>query len=578
MIKTRLIKLLGDSQKYILGNITFQWLNLIGQIVIVYQISQLVERLFKKNLSGEYLIYTGLIVGTVVVLKYLCDRKITYNSYLASRDVKRILRKKIYNKVLSLGTGYREYISTAELVQLSNEGVDQLETYYGKYLPQFFYSLLAPITLFIILSFVNISASLVLLLCVPLIPLSIVLVQKIAKRLISRYLDMYASLGDSFLENLQGMTTLKIYQADTAKIVEMDQEADHFRNITMKVLVMQLNSTTVMDIIAYGGAAIGMIVAILQFRQGNISLSGTLMICLLASEFFLPLRLLGSYFHIAMNGMAASDRIFKLLDIQERTKGEIELGKLNKIELKNIHFSYDQEKELFQGINLIFDGPGLYSLVGESGCGKSTIAKLLTKKLLTYQGDIYLNDCELKQVKESSLLQKVVRVTHESYLFKGTVADNLAMAKDDASAEEMEAVLAKVNLLSFIRRKDGLATLVDEEGKNLSGGQRQRLSLARALLADPDGYIFDEATSNIDIESEEMIMQVIQELAQEKMVILISHRLYNVINSKMIYMLDRGKIIETGQHKELLSLNKEYAKMFNWQQQLEKYAGGKEDE
>ena len=491
-------------------------------------------------------------------------------------DVKRILREKIYEKMLKLGASYNEQVSSSEVVQVSTEGVEQLETYFGKYLPQLFYSLIAPLTLFVILSRVSLKASVILLICVPLIPVSIVAVQKIAKKLLDKYWSIYTGLGDSFLENLQGLTTLKIYQADQQKADEMDMESQNFRRITMKVLTMQLNSTSVMDIVAYGGAAIGMAVAVSEFLKGNISISGTLCIVLLASEFFLPLRLLGSFFHIAMNGMAASDKIFKILDLPEPQTGEKILpeGSLD-ISFKNVHFAYEEDREILKGIDLYLPAGSFVSLVGESGCGKSTIAGIISAKNRGFTGEITIGGVPISQVKETDLMRHVVLVRHNSYLFKGTVEENLRMAKSDATEAEMNAVLEKVNLLGFLQTQDGLQTKLLEKAGNLSGGQCQRLAIARALLRDSAVYIFDEAASNIDVESEELIMDVIHQLARTKTVLLISHRLANVVNSDQIYFLKDGEIKESGKHEELMQLNGEYRHLYDSQMALENY--GKEE-
>ena len=431
-------------------------------------------------------------------------------------------------------------------------------------------------TLFVILSRASLKASIILLICVPLIPVSIVAVQKIAKKLLDKYWSIYTGLGDSFLENLQGLTTLKIYQADQQKADEMDMESQNFRRITMKVLTMQLNSTSVMDIVAYGGAAIGMAVAVYEFLEGNISISGTLCIVLLASEFFLPLRLLGSFFHIAMNGMAASDKIFKILDLPEPQTGEKILpeGSLD-ISFKNVHFAYEEDREILKGIDLYLPAGSFVSLVGESGCGKSTIAGIISAKNRGFTGEITIGGVPLSQVKETDLMRHVVLVRHNSYLFKGTVEENLRMAKPDATEAEMEEVLVKVNLLGFLQTQDGLQTKLLEKAGNLSGGQCQRLAIARALLRDSAVYIFDEAASNIDVESEELIMDVIHQLARTKTVLLISHRLANVVNSDQIYFLKDGEIKESGKHEELMQLNGEYRHLYDSQMALENY--GKEE-
>lgn len=532
MIKTRLVGLLSHAKKYIVYTILWQWIALLSQILAVFSVAELLERVACSTVTVPLIQRTILILALVVIIRFICERMGARASYLACVDVKRILRDKIYEKMLKLGASYREQVSSSEVVQVSTEGVEQLETYFGKYLPQLFYSLLAPITLFLILCRISIKASVVLLVCVPLIPISIVVVQKIAKKLLNKYWSIYTGLGDSFLENLQGLTTLKIYQADEKKAQEMDEECQNFRRITMKVLTMQLNSTSVMDIVAYGGAAIGMAVAVSEFLKGNLTVSGTLCIVLLASEFFLPLRLLGSFFHIAMNGMAASDKIFRILDLPEPTEGTKTLpdGPLD-ISLREIHFSYEKDREILKGINLELPAGSFISLVGESGCGKSTIAGLLSAKNRGFIGEIRINGESLPKIREKDLMKRVVLVRHNSYLFKGTVEENLKMAKPNATCEEMEAVLSKVNLLGFLQAQEGLGTKLLEKAGNLSGGQCQRLAIARALLMDAPVYIFDEATSNIDVESEELIMGVIHELARTKTVLLISHRLANVVKS-----------------------------------------------
>ena len=581
MIKRRLVGLLSHAKKYVVLIVLCQWAALLAQVLAVFSIAGLLEKLFYQEVTTGLAEKTILILAFVLILRFLCEKLGARFSYLASVDVKRILREKIYEKMLRLGSAYREQVSSSEVVQVSTEGVEQLETYFGKYLPQLFYSLLAPLTLFCILCRVSMKASLILLICVPLIPVSIVVVQKIAKRLLNQYWSIYTGLGDSFLENLQGLTTLKIYQADQKKAEEMDAESQRFRKITMKVLTMQLNSTSVMDIVAYGGAAVGMAVALMEFLKGNIGLAGTISIVLLASEFFLPLRLLGSFFHIAMNGMAASDKIFRILDLPETKEGEKVLpeGSLE-ISIKDLHFSYEEDREILKGIDLELPAGCFISLVGASGCGKSTIAGILAGKNKGYQGEISIEGIPLSEVKEESLMERVLLVRHNSYLFKGTVEDNLRMAKADATREEMESVLRKVNLLGFLESQEGLQTRLSEKAANLSGGQCQRLVIARALLQSKASvYIFDEAASNIDVESEELIMEVIHELAKTKTVLLISHRLANVVGSDRIYFLKEGKIRESGRHEELMQKKGEYCNLYESQMALENYGkkDGKED-
>ena len=576
MIKTRLLGLLSHAKKYIVYTIWWQWAALLAQVAAVFSIAELVERALQHTLTISFLERVSVTAMLIAAVRYLCERMGTRTSFLACVDVKRILREKLYEKMLRLGTSYREQVASSEVVQVATEGVEQLETYFGKYLPQFFYSLLAPLTLFVILCRVSWKASAVLLVCVPLIPISIVVVQKIAKRLLNKYWSIYTELGDSFLECLQGLTTLKIYQADQLKADEMDEESQHFRRITMKVLTMQLNSTSVMDIVAYGGAAVGMAVALSEFLHGNIGLAGVLRIVLLASEFFLPLRLLGSYFHIAMNGMAASDKIFRILDLPEPQDGSQTLpeGALN-VRMEDVHFSYEEEREVLKGIDLDLPAGSFISLVGESGCGKSTIAGLLSGKNKGFAGQITIGGIPIEDLKESDRMKRVVLVRHNSYLFKGTVEDNLRMARPSATEAELENALRRVNLLDYLRTQQGLKTQLQEKGSNFSGGQCQRLAIARALLQrDASVFIFDEAASNVDVESEELIMQVIHELTATKTVLLISHRLANVVKSDRIYFLKNGEITESGTHEELMERAGAYRQLYERQMALECY--GKE--
>ena len=565
MIKTRLVKLLSHTKKYIVQMVLWQWIALLGQIAAIFSIGRMVDCILMHQMSDQVILTTFMVLVVAVAIRFLCDQMATRASFAASVDVKRILREKIYEKLLCLGASYREHVSTSEVVQMSTEGVEQLEIYFGKYLPQLFYSILAPVTLFIILSFISLKASAVLLICVPLIPISIVAVQKLAKKLLNKYWGLYTTLGDSFLENLQGMTTLKIYQADEMKAVEMDEEAQNFRKITMKVLTMQLNST--------GGAAVGMITAIHQYIAGNITLGGTLIILLLASEFFIPLRLLGSFFHIAMNGMAASDKIFGLLDLKEVESGESYFPQVElDISLDDVHFAYEKDREILKGITMNFPANSFISFVGESGCGKSTLAGILTARNRGYSGSVKVGGVDISQIREEELMAHMTKITHNSYLFAGTVEENLRMAKPDATREELEHVLEKVNLLAFLKEQDELQTVLLEKGENFSGGQRQRLALARALLFDTPIYIFDEATSNIDMESEEMIMNVIRELSKTKMILFISHRLSNVVDSDCIYMMKDGIVAEEGTHEQLMRKKGVYQHLFDKQKELESYA------
>lgn len=574
MIKTRLIEQVPSSKKYIALTVLAQWLKTVANIVMIFILSNLLAQI----LDGKAFDFKGLLpylvaIAAIMFVRYLCGYASSQTAFFASSEVKKVLRQKMYKKLTRMGASYSEKVSTSEVLQVFVEGVDQLELYFGKYLPQFFFAMLAPITLFAVLVFVSWKASVVLLICVPLIPLSIVAVQKIAKRLLSKYWGVYTNLGDTFLENIQGLTTLKVYQADERKNVEMNEKAEEFRRITMKVLTMQLNSVSVMDIVAYAGSAVGVVIAIIQVKNGTITLPQAFLIIMLAADFFLPLRLLGSFFHVAMNGMAASDKLFKLLDTKEDEHGmEIPENLDGDIEIKDLSFSYDGEKTVLNDISATFKKHELISIVGESGCGKSTLASLFCGTTKGYIGSITIGGVEIKDIDEKTLMNNITAVNFNSYIFAGTVSENMLIADKSASDEKMIEALKMVNLWSFLSEQDGLDTKLNQQGSNFSGGQRQRLAIARALLHNTPIYVFDEVTSNIDAESENDIMTVIHNMAKIKTVILISHRLENVVGSDKILLLDKGKIEESGTHSELMSLNKKYKLMYSTQAELEKYA------
>ncbi len=571
MINKRLIGTVSQSKKYIAGNVAFQWLSLAANVVMMVCITRLLAALFNRTADAGQIALTLSAAAAAVSVRYICTRLASRMSYLSSKAVKKTLRGMIYEKLLRLGAAYSEAVRTSEVVQVAVEGVEQLETYFGAYLPQFFYAMLAPLTLFAVLSFVNFPSALVLLICVPLIPAAIVAVQRWAKKLLSKYWGQYTALGDTFLENLQGLTTLKIYQADEFKQQEMDEQSERFRKITMKVLTMQLNSVTIMDLIAYGGAALGVIMAATQFAAGRVTLSGALLIILLSADFFIPMRLLGSFFHIAMNGMAASDKIFRLLDLPEPAERTGKVPEDCSVVCSGLRFAYEKEREILHGVNMEFPMGSFTAIVGESGCGKSTVSAILMGRNKGYTGSVTVGGAELRDINKADLLRSFTYVGSQSYLFKGTVRDNLLMGSPDAGDDRLWAALERVKLAAFLRSEDGLDTKLSEMASNLSGGQRQRLALARALLHDSPVYIFDEATSNIDVESENDIMHEIRELAESKTVILISHRLANVTAADRIYVIDGGNIAESGTHAALLERGGTYARLWNAQQALENY-------
>lgn len=615
MFHKRLLKEFADNRKYVAGMVLVQWVSLLANVALMMVLAFFLGGMLSEQSGTDWTSMSSLLIAfaIAIIIRSLATTAGSKMSYQASTQVKRRLRQMVYEKLMQLGVSYRDTAATSEVVQISTEGVDQLEIYFGKYVPQFFYSMLAPITLFVIVGTMSLKVAVVLLLCVPLIPISIVAVQKFAKKLLAKYWGTYTELGDSFLENLQGLTTLKIYQADERYAEKMDEEAEKFRKVTMRVLIMQLNSISVMDLVAYGGAAVGIILSILELQAGNITLPECFFIVMISAEFFLPLRLLGSFFHIAMNGNAAADKIFRLLDAPVPKQGEVTEVTGNDIQLSHVNFGYTKEKQILKDVSITIPEKSFVALVGTSGCGKSTIASLImgeqrlansSGNVVTSEGsaqkssagNIYIGGVPVDQIAPDTLHKKITRVRHDSYLFAGTVLDNLRMGNAAATAKEMLEALQKVDLYDTVMEKGGLLMSIEEKASNLSGGQRQRLVLARALLHDSDIYIFDEATSNVDVESENKIMQVVHELAHQKTVILISHRLANVVAADKIYVLQAAdelateastptdaavppelavsggsNMIESGTHDELMVLGGYYYKLYQVQQELERY-------
>lgn len=574
MFNKRLLSICDSSKKWIGLTVLMNWISIICNIALILFIGTTVDKLMNGNLNLN-VISTSLFIIAMLSIRFVANFMSTKFSLHSSSEVKKTLRSTIYEKLLSLGVNYTDAISTSSTVQIAVDGVEQLEIYFGRFMPQLFYSLLAPLTLFAVMSFISFKTAIVLLICVPLIPMTIMAVMKIAKKLLSKYWGVYTDLGDSFLENLQGLTTLKIFDIDEDKNKEMNDNAEHFRKITMKVLSMQLNSITIMDLIAFGGSAIGILIAIAEFRAGLLTAGQVLIIILLSAEFFIPMRLLGSFFHVAMNGISASERMFKLLDTEvEEIKDldEAKLANLNNIniELRNVDFSYDKERKVLENINIEMKNNKMIALVGESGCGKSTITNLLLKQNKVDSGEILLNGINLNEIPFDVLTKKVGFINHSAYIFNGSIEDNIRMGKNDASYDEIYDALKKANLYEFVMSlPEKLNTNVGEGGSLLSGGQKQRLALARIIITDPEIYIFDEATSNIDVESEEKVWESIYKLSKNKTVIVISHRLANVKNADAIYVLDKGHIVEHGKHKELMMTKNKYYELVTHQQNLE---------
>ena len=571
MMDKRLLALVPEAMRHVLATVAWQWVGLLGNAAVVWVIARALAALAG---GGTVPASALIILGSGIVARAISARLASRESFIASQGVKKTLRRRIYEKLLALGPDYVEAVPTAEVVQLSVEGCEQLETYFGQYLPQLFYAVLAPATLFFMVAPVCLPAAVVLLLCVPLIPVTIVAVQKVAKRILGDYWDQYAELGDSFLENLQGLTTLKIYQADAARHEAMNAEAERFRVVTMKVLSMQLNSIIVMDVVALGGAVAGMAVALAFAAAGAVDLFGCLFIILISADFFLPMRQLGSYFHVAMNGIAASEKIFRLLGLPDPAPRPLLPERGDHFSMGRVSFSYEEVRRVLDKVDIDVPSVGLTAIVGESGSGKSTVAALLSGRYDGYEGNVFLGGKQVRDIDRAALARYVTVVGLQARLFAGTVADNLRMAAPDATDEELWQALELARLADFLREQDGLATRLAENAANLSGGQRQRLSLARAILHNSPVYIFDEATSNVDVESEQDIMDAVCGLARYKAVVVISHRLVNAVPARRIYVLDHGVLAGAGTHEELLAGCAEYRALWDAQAELEKLSAG----
>lgn len=575
MINKRLINLVANAKKYIKLNILFQWIAMIFNVVFVFNIAAIINVAYHKHLSINNVYMYVIIMIVSLVIRFICNMQASKMAYHASSNVKVVLREKLYTKLLKIGVGYQSKFSTSTILQVSIEGIEQLEIYFARYLPQFFYSLLAPLTLFIILVFINPLSAIVLLVCVPLIPMSIIMVQKFAKKLLAKYWGEYTMLGDHFLENVEGLNTLKIYNTDEFKNEEMNKQAERFRIITMKVLSMQLNSITLMDLVAFGGAALGIIVALLQYQAGNLNLPGTITIILLSAEFFIPLRLLGSYFHIAMNGISASDKIFSILDEELDNKKVLNTDKIKDIKVRDLSLSIDK-REILSKINLDIAKNQFISIVGESGSGKSSLAKVLMGIYEGYTGNILVNEKNYHLIKEEAIMENITYIPFNGYIFAGSVKDNLKVNKQ-ISDQDIEKALKKVNLYDFIMQEGGLSYQINEGATNLSGGQKQRLVLARAILHDSSVWILDEATSNIDVESESIILDYIKSLKNKKTIILISHRLAATKDSDCIHVMKNGKLQESGSFKSLMGKKGIFNKLYTQQENLESYLGGHDE-
>ena len=571
MIDKKLLALLGGNKKYIFYTVGLMIVGLFANLAITASICYAIQYAAEYASSGSNA--QGFILPTVIVIiamaiRYITSRSIGDLKDTLGRNVKKNLRQRIYDKIIKLGVRTTDNMSMAGLTQLSMEGVEQLDLYYSAYIPQFFYAMIAPIILFVVTVRINWAVALVLLACVPLIPMSIIAVSRYAKKIFAKYWGKYTSMGDSFLDSVQGLKELKIFQADAAQNIKMNETSEEFRKITMKVLVMQLASTTIMDMVAYGGAGLGIALTIHAVVNGTLSAYAALFLILVAVDFFLPLRAFGSAFHIAMNGASAGNKILSLLAQPDPVWGN-ETVDSTKIAMKDVTFSYDGTRDVLQHVSMSFGSTGMYAIVGESGSGKSTVVNLLLGAYHPQQGSILVGNKPLETLNREAYYSHISVVSYNTYIFNETIRQNFMLAKADVTDEEIYNALKKVNLYDFIIENGGLDKIITEDAANISGGQKQRLALAINLVANKDIYIFDEATSNIDIESEAIIMNNIKELSKEKSVIVISHRLANVIAADTIYYIEDGEVKEHGTHAELMNMHEGYAKLYTAQKNLE---------
>ncbi len=567
MIDKELFKLIGKNKKYIFISVALQVLGLVANVGITASICWAIYLAITKAEPIMYL-YPAICAVVGIAVRYTMTRLTGDIKDVLGRRVKKDLRERTYNKIVKLGVRSTDDMSMAGLTQVSMEGVEQLDLYYSSYLPQFFFAMLAPIILFAICVWIDWRTALVLLACVPLIPISIIAVSKYAKKIFAKYWGKYTSMGDKFLDSVQGLKELKIFKADEAQHGKMNESAEEFRKITMKVLVMQLASTTIMDLVAYGGAGAGIALAICGAAFWGLSPIYALFLCLVAVEFFLPLRAFGSAFHVAMNGASAGKKIISLLNTPDPEWGTEEVcGKT--IELKGVTFSYDGERDVLKNVSMTFPEKGMTAIVGESGCGKSTVVNMLVGAFRPKSGSITVGDVPLESLSRESYYSHLAAVSYNTYIFNETVRENFLLANKAATDEQIYAALRSVNLAEFIRENGGLDKVITEDANNISGGQKQRLALAVNLVADKDIYVFDEATSNIDVESEAIIMRNIKALSKNKSVIVISHRLANVVPADNIYFMENGEVKESGEHTVLMSDKHGYEKLFTTQKQLE---------
>ncbi|MBE5064710.1 ATP-binding cassette domain-containing protein [Bifidobacterium saeculare] len=639
MFDKRLFSLTPGIGKLVAAKVAALWLSLLADVLFAFMMANLLVSVLQCAIwtaqgldvvmPTNNLLLALLTLLAVCAVKYLTSRSAASFGTEAAERVKLALRERLYRKMLALGPSYSSRVRTSDVVQSAGEGIDQIQSFFELFLPQLFYAVLAPVTLFAVLMPVNIPAAVVLLVCAPLIVLVVGVVAMSAARAFKRYWGKYTDMGAAFLDNMQGLETLKAFDADERAAADMDEKAEAFRVMTMQVLQIQLRSLTAMDAVAYGGTAAGIGVAVWQFLVGGVDLAGAMIVVFLSASFFLPLRQLGSYFHVAMNGMTSTKRIFALLDAPEPARGDAALpggGRDLTVTFDAVGYRYadaancaDTDSDTSQvplsaddstgtdsdtsAAATAFPAPALTdvsftarpgtltAIVGESGSGKSTTAALLAGTLSGYEGSITLSagaaingatpdpaelgaidlqSVELRDLSADAMTSAVSLVSSRSHLFAGTLRENLLMAAPQADDDELWAALELTHIADFVRAQpEGLAMPIAPDATNLSGGQRQRIAIARALLRNTPIYIFDEATSSVDAESEAVILSTIQELAQSATVIMITHRMANAVTADQVVVFDHGRVAETGTHAALMARGGVYADLFRAQQVIE---------
>ena len=575
MIDKELLSLLGGNRKYIAYSVIAMIFGLFANTAVTACICYAIGLAADGAAASSY-VAPALIAALCIALRFCITKATNEFKNALGAHVKKDLRHRAYDKMLRLGVRSSDSATMAGMTQVGVEGIEQLDLYYSTYLPQFFYSMIAPFILFAICAPIDWRTAVMLIVCVPLIPISIVAVSKYAKRIFAKYWGKYTSMGDVFLDSVQGLKELKIFKADARKHEQINASAEDFRKITMKVLVMQLASTTIMDLVAYGGAGAGIALAVSGVMNGADPIKA-LFLVLIAVEFFLPLRSLGSAFHVAMNGASAGRKILEILQAKEPEWGDGDIDDTT-AQLCGVTFSYDGKRDVLKDVTMSFPRVGMTAIVGESGCGKSTVVNLLSGAYRPSEGEVLAGGKKLSEISRAGWYSHLAIVSYNSYIFNESVRDNFKLARPEVSDEEIYAALEQVRLAEFVKSGGGLDKVIAEDGDNISGGQKQRLALAVALVADKEIYAFDEATSNIDGDSEAIIMDNIRKLSKAKNVIVISHRLANVVPADNIYFMSDGEVKESGTHDELIAKGGEYARLFNAQKALEEgYLDGEDD-